>query len=410
MPSQVTKIRVFAASPGDVDREREGLARVVERLNRTLGTTEALVLELVRWETHAWPGFGDDAQDVINQQVGPYDIFVGVMWKRLGTPSKRADSGTVEEFERAYTRWEQHGTPLLMFYFSRAPFFPSAEDTLQFQAVLEFKGLLERKGALYWEYDGPDAFDTAVEEHLYHQVRKLMALVESQRLNRSLEESGLGLAEITGENRSLADVGAADEIRQLLSSLLERVERLDAAESSRDQNVPAAAILEAAHGLMAARKWAQAAHYFDRYVEIDSTNWDATFSRAVAHANSRAGRAADVAALRSYNDAIALRPPDVDSNVIARLYSYRGAMMKRLGRFDEAEADLHLAESKATRTYEREDIRYNFACVYAMTGRRTEALEMVRSLQGTRFIGAIKANTDRYFAALANDPDFLALL
>jgi tetratricopeptide (TPR) repeat protein len=161
---------------------------------------------------------------------------------------------------------------------------------------------------------------------------------------------------------------------------------------------------------MAAKQWVQAAQYFDRYVEIDPTNWDALFSRAVAHANSRAGQGSDIAALRAYNDAITLRPPDLDANLVARLYSYRAAMMKRLGRLAEAEADLHVAEPLATKPYERDDIRYNLACVYAMTGRRTEVLRLVESLQGTRFIGAIRANLDRYFAALAEDPEFLALL
>ena len=55
------------------------------------------------------------------------------------------------------------------------------------------------------------------------------------------------------------------------------------------------------------------------------------------------------------------------------------------------------------------DIRYNFACVYAMTGRRTEALEAVASLRGMRFIGGIRGKLQSYFAALADDPEFLAL-
>jgi len=28
---------------------------------------------------------GRDAQDVVNQQIGEYDIFVGIIWKRMGT-------------------------------------------------------------------------------------------------------------------------------------------------------------------------------------------------------------------------------------------------------------------------------------------------------------------------------------
>ena len=44
MPEQVTKVRVFLASPGDVAAERERLVRVVDGLNRTLGQDKGAIL------------------------------------------------------------------------------------------------------------------------------------------------------------------------------------------------------------------------------------------------------------------------------------------------------------------------------------------------------------------------------
>lgn len=410
MPQHVTKIRVFAASPGDVSDERDRLARVVNGLNRTLGQTEGLVLELVRWETHAWPGFGEDAQDVINREIDPYDVFVGIMWKRLGTPTAGADSGTAEEFERAYVLWQECRMPVLMFYFSLAPFLPAPEDLAQFEKVLRFKEMLKERGGLYWEYDTGELFEARVHEHLYQQVRRLAVLSDSERLNRSLAESGLDLSEVSKRGRSLDDTPDASEIEQLLSTLLERLEQLELATQSQRETVPPDALLEAAHGLMAAQRWTEAAEYFDRYLTVDASSWEVHFSRAVARANSRAGPEGDLMALRAYSDAIALRPEQLETNLMARLYSYRGAMMKRLGRLQEAESDLHLAETMATEPYERCDISYNLACVYAMTGRRAEAMRLVKTLRGTEFIGTITAHLDRYFAALADDPEFLALL
>jgi tetratricopeptide (TPR) repeat protein len=411
MPQQVSKIRVFVASPGDVDQERDRLERVVGELNRTLGQAEGVVLELVRWETHAWPGFGRDAQDVINQQIDPFDIFIGIMWKRLGTPTARAASGTVEEFERAYLLWQSHRVPQLMFYFSRAPFFPTADELEQLQGVMRFKEMLGAKGALWWEYGDVDDFEATAREHLYREVRRSVVVARSQQLTTSLDEEGLALELLTNQQRSLDDVPDSDEIRRLLSSVLRRVQELDDANARRTQQVPPTVLLDAARGLLAAQKWEQAADYFDRYVEADTTNWDAIFARAVARANSRQGPDGDLMALRAYNDAIALRPSDLAENLLARLYSYRGAMLKRLGRPVEAEADLLLARTMATDDYERADIAYNLACVYAMMGdRRADVLPLVESLRGTQFIGAVRANKDRYFASLADDPDFLGLL
>src|SRR5690349_22389526 len=101
MGDHFIKLSVFVASPNDVREERDRIQRVVEEFNLGIAKAQGLILELIRWETHAWPDIGDDAQDVINRQIPIPDIFIGILWKRFGTPTKRADSGTQEEFERA---------------------------------------------------------------------------------------------------------------------------------------------------------------------------------------------------------------------------------------------------------------------------------------------------------------------
>src|SRR5215831_8787030 len=79
-------------------------------------------------------------------------------------------------------------------------------------------------------------------------------------------------------------------------------------------------------------------------------------------------------------DAITYLPSDVSSNVRARLFGYRGAMAKRLGRLDEVLADLEIARKHATADYEVEDVLYNLASVYAMNGDRDARLRAVRAL------------------------------
>lgn len=171
MTDNITKLAVFIASPSDVSEERQRLQKVVEELNLGLAKANGLVLELVRWETHAWPSVGDDAQDVINRQIPIPDIFVGVLWKRFGTPTKRADSGTQEEFERTFNHWKKYRRPHILFYFSRKPYYPnSTEDLSQIEKVLQFRLRLQEQGVLFWEFEDAAQFETNVRTHLTNVI------------------------------------------------------------------------------------------------------------------------------------------------------------------------------------------------------------------------------------------------
>lgn len=171
MAESTTKLRVFVASPGDALEERKRLEDVIKELNSGIAQSKGLMLEFVGWETGAWSGVGEDAQDVINQEIGRYDILVGIMWKRFGTPTKRAGSGTEEEFEQAYHLWLEYGRPHIMLYFNKAPFFPSSSDELeQIANVLNFKSKVADKGVLFWEYNGPNDFEKIVRQHLTKEI------------------------------------------------------------------------------------------------------------------------------------------------------------------------------------------------------------------------------------------------
>src|SRR5713226_3508562 len=116
MARSETVVTAFLASPSDVEAERAKLEDVVQELNLTWSKTLGMRLDLLRWETHAYPGVGHDAQDVINQQIGDeYDIFIGIMWGRFGSSTERADSGTEEEFRRARERHEKNPHVRTMF-------------------------------------------------------------------------------------------------------------------------------------------------------------------------------------------------------------------------------------------------------------------------------------------------------
>jgi hypothetical protein len=68
MPS-VEMLLVFLASPGDVLTERRYVEEVVAELNRTVANEKGLVVQVIRWENDAFPGYGMDAQALINKLI-----------------------------------------------------------------------------------------------------------------------------------------------------------------------------------------------------------------------------------------------------------------------------------------------------------------------------------------------------
>src|SRR5579871_3308676 len=219
MTAQYRKIRIFVASPGDVQSERDHLAKVVEELNLTIAAIapeKNVVLELVRWETHVHPGLGNETQEVVNQQIGDYDIFIGILWKRMGTPTTAAQSGTAEEFRRAYETWQKDKTLPVLFYFCQQSFPPprTKEEVEQLGHVVDFRNDLSSKG-LIADYTDHEGFADMVRPHLLLVLGRML----------SPQKSASEAAERIAERASMTENQA---VRQQITSLAQEYETIRA--------------------------------------------------------------------------------------------------------------------------------------------------------------------------------------
>jgi hypothetical protein len=169
----VKRLQIFLASPGDVSAERRLAQQIVDDLNRVLPDEKGVVLQLVRWEADAYPGYGKDPQQVINAQLAEmrkYALFIGILWNRLGTRTPRAGSGTEEEFERAVEAHQQAGQPEIWLYFRDSPAkLETADQLAQKKRVVAFRKRIQAKG-LVWTYKKPQIFKDTLRAHLTQWV------------------------------------------------------------------------------------------------------------------------------------------------------------------------------------------------------------------------------------------------
>lgn len=162
-----TKIyKCFIASPGDTSSERTICDKVFNEINKGIGNSFNFRIESLKWETDTYPAFGESSQGVINKQIGSYDIFIGIMYKKFGTPTKVAGSGTEEEFDIAYSKLERKEPVDIMFYFNDEACKLSDVNLEQYSQVCKFRKKIESLNGYYFKYNGVLEFENYLRNHL----------------------------------------------------------------------------------------------------------------------------------------------------------------------------------------------------------------------------------------------------
>lgn len=164
----VTIYKCFIGSPSDTSEERKCCKEVFNHINKTIGEKFNFRVESLMWEEDSRPSFGEDGQDVINRQLmlKEYHVFIGIMWSKFGSPTSRAESGTIEEFEDAYDKFKDKKDVEICMYFNKQDFPQDKIDPEQIFKVLEFKKRVATLGGLYNEYVGAEQFRENLRLHL----------------------------------------------------------------------------------------------------------------------------------------------------------------------------------------------------------------------------------------------------
>lgn len=167
MAFQATVYRVFVASPSDVGDERKAIRGEIGNWNALNGEEMKALLLPVMWETDSWPEQGDRTQAVVNRQlnIDGCDMLIGVFWTRIGTPTGKAESGTIEEIEQIRAA----GKPTML-YFSDVPVASSKIDTEQLNKLNEFKKSIRDTG-IYSTFHTIDALRPKLSSDLTRLVR-----------------------------------------------------------------------------------------------------------------------------------------------------------------------------------------------------------------------------------------------
>lgn len=187
-------VKIFLASPGDLGDERQVAFRIVEEINRNHADFWGCQVELVGWED-TLSRFGRP-QELINIELDQCEYFIGMIWKRWGTPPDQDGvytSGFEEELKRSIARRDSSGEPeisLLLKTISPDILSDPGEDV---KRVLKFKEyIIKEKKILFEKFDDIPQFEVKVRRLIVSYIQRLVKNIPSDnfapRDNKPLEE------------------------------------------------------------------------------------------------------------------------------------------------------------------------------------------------------------------------------
>lgn len=154
MASEDFIVKVFIASPGGLDNERELVKTVLEQIVQSLPVGSNITFRVLGWEQEV--GEYGRPQEQLNPMVRVCHVFIGLLADRLGSPTGTHDSGFGEEYGEAVARREasEDGYPkIYLFVKQNVPLHDSPLE--QLQAVRRFvDGVKEQREALVNHFDG----------------------------------------------------------------------------------------------------------------------------------------------------------------------------------------------------------------------------------------------------------------
>jgi len=234
--SSLKRVHIFVMSPADVNAEREIVEEIVRELDRSIGDEWGMALRTLRWETQTGD-VGPTAQEITNEAYlkEPCQIYVGIMWRKLGSPTGNVDpsgrpyqSGTLEEFERVLEFKRRSGGkwPRILFYRCVAGGMPTTPEEInqlgQVAAFFQqFDGQGEHPGR-YFQYKTRQKFRTRLQTDLLTVLKELRKELDGERSDPSRASATAAPDDPAGQGPAIP----AGWETKYLTALREELERI----------------------------------------------------------------------------------------------------------------------------------------------------------------------------------------
>ncbi|HEY8947804.1 MAG TPA: hypothetical protein VIM56_02845 [Rhizomicrobium sp.] len=184
-------MKVFLASPGDLRDERASAKLIVDEFNSEWADNLGYHVELVGWEdtvsVFARP------QATINQELARCELFVGMMWKKWGTPPDLTGtytSGFEEEYSISVNSKETTGRPEISLFFKAVASDQLSDPGEELKRVISFREKIIAEKKVYFEtFEGMREFERKFRRRITKYIQTLQRDEERNSSANSKKEA-----------------------------------------------------------------------------------------------------------------------------------------------------------------------------------------------------------------------------
>lgn len=193
------EIQVFVSCPGDVNSEKKIVKEVCDIVNKDLLDTKVNIHYTFRDFTEIIGQLGTRPQQLINDSITGYDIYLGILFMRFGTPTgkihistgKEFESGTEEEYFEATKNYELNQKPNQIYLFFKDQVgSTSSNQNLQAGKVLGFKESLMPTNWVM-NFKTKTEFKSCIRSLLTRDAFKLIKQLHINEKNKIIEDSSI---------------------------------------------------------------------------------------------------------------------------------------------------------------------------------------------------------------------------
>ena len=191
MSYQANVCTIMVSAPSDCSEELQRAREVIYKWNAVNSRARRMVLLPVDWKNNTMPRAGAIAQENINEQITFHaDALIAIFKNRLGTPTEKHPSGTIEEIHEVVNAGKR-----VLLYFSDEQVDRALIDSDQVKSIQMYRASCSTSNH-YATYCDMQDFSSKIDLHLgmlaneiYEKIDSIIQVNQTFSLGNTITDS-----------------------------------------------------------------------------------------------------------------------------------------------------------------------------------------------------------------------------